>query len=89
MIVPIEQTFNVSFPYIDNWNTSNLKSPFQYLRRNFDLNFMCIYCKNEFTDLVKDDAVLNIYSNLFKNCLMWKMIYCSCCSSTFFIYKSL
>lgn len=83
----LNQVLNVSFQYYENWNTVTSKSMFGHTKLNFDLNYMCPYCKNEDTNLVQDTTILNIYHHVFKKCSFWKMIHCSCCTATFFTFK--
>lgn len=77
------EVLNVSFKYYINWRSS----PFSRTKPEVDLNYMCIYCKNEDTNVVQDKAILNMYSSYFKSCSFWKMITCYCCTATFFTFK--
>jgi hypothetical protein len=79
------EVLQVSFQYysLENWKPS----PFGRTKPEVDPNYMCVYCKNEDTNVVQDKAILNMYSSYFKTCLFWKMINCTSCTSTFLLLK--
>jgi len=69
---------STSFPYIPGrWN-----SAFGYKHTNKDKNEMCIYCKNEHTDTVQDDAYLAQFKFLYGD-KKFKVMHCHCCEAIF------
>ena len=66
-----------AFRRISKWS----ESPFGTLTGR-DKNEMCIYCKNEFTDKVHDDAYLAPFKRYWGDA-SFAVMHCGCCGAVF------
>jgi len=65
----------------------NWESPYGYKHPDKDPNQMCVYCKNEDTDVVRDSAVRELYSKEFKDQVeKFTVMYCSACTAQWSYY---
>jgi hypothetical protein len=71
-----------AFPWKD---PSNFTSTFGRTHPLRDPNEMCIYCKNENTDRVLDQALLKPFLDFYKEA-KFKAFHCSACESVFSVY---
>ena len=75
---------NTSFEYKSDWRPS----PFGYTHPDRDPNEMCIYCKNENTERIRDKASLAKWDAFWVNFpeMKYKVFWCYCCGAVFSTY---
>jgi hypothetical protein len=61
----------------DRW-----ESPYGYTNPHRDKNEMCLYCKNEDTEIIKDAAYVQSFTEFYGG-KKFKVIYCTCCTAIF------
>jgi hypothetical protein len=72
-----------AFKAQEHWN-----SPFGYTHPNRDKNEMCPYCKNEDTDVVRDEAHLNAFRQWYGDKVKkFTAVHCPCCSAVWSFYE--
>ena len=74
-----------AFKNIPEWDTST--SPFGWYEEKSNPNQMCISCKNEFTDKVRDATILGDYKAFYKE-VKFEVFHCSCCGYLFSVFNS-
>lgn len=63
------------------------ESSYGYTHPHRDKNEMCPYCKNEDTDVVRDESYLAPFSAFYGD-KKFKVIYCHCCTAVFSFYDA-
>jgi len=71
------EVWRTSLPYVDPKGV-----PGAIYLTSKDKNEMCVYCKNEETDVVKDPVELSRFKSFYGG-RKFRVCYCACCDAVF------